>query len=557
MITPATFQSVDRHFDELKSARLHREGEWQMIADVFMPRKDFAIKGKPGELRRRRLTSSVPPIALERGAALLVAHMIDHTRPFIKANVSRGMVAAGRSTDLADDGLDYLSSLEWSIRDAMMRPRAGFLTSVSRLAVELEGFGTGILWTTRKRGYGARYQSLPLRSCWISEDEDGMVDTLFYQFTLPIWKACERWPSHGIEAWTRAMSSDNDAAARGPATIVRAVYPRRGGIFGAVTQAKPFAEVYFCCEGKAVLAESGYDSFPGAVPRLNVEDGSCYGTGFSWKALPEALVLNALQQGVEAGVELKNNPPLMVPKRLFAKALDRRAGAVNTYDAASLSFMNANQAIQKLDVAGDVNLAATYLKELQQNVEAAHFIDWMRLRDSGNMTAEEVRERRAMRIGAMSAVVPGVDRDLMGPTADRTLEIDQAEGMIPNPPDSLSGVEVEWDYAGPLAIAQLKGQADSITQVFQTALMAKELDPTAPYVLEVSEGLRAIGEALALPPEAMRSRQSVAERRAADEQAQKLARNAELMNQAATALRDGGQGVASLAGAGGQQRMAA
>lgn len=556
-VSRATFNDLDRRFDELKQARIQREGEWQMIADAFMPRKDFSIQGKPGELRKRRLTSSVPPIALQRGASLLVAHMIDHTRPFIKANVSRGLVAAGRATNLDDRSRDYLSDLEWSIRDSMMRPRSGFLAAISRISVELEGFGTAVMWTTRKRGYGPRYQSLPLRSCWIAEDEDGIVDTLFYQFRLPLWKAVERWPDHGIKAWTDDLAKE--ATARKEVVITRAVYPRRNGIVGAVTTSKPFAEVYFCCDGKAVLAESGYDSFPGSVPRLNVEDGSPYGTGFAWQVLPEALVLNALQQGVEAAVELKNNPPLMVPKRLFAKAMDRRAGAVNTYDAASLSFMNANQAIQKIDIAGDVAVASDWMRRLEGNVESGFFTDWMRLRDSGNVTAEEIKERRALRIGAMSAVVPGVDRDLMGPAADRTLEIDNAEGMIPAPPEALGGVEVEWEYAGPLAIAQLKGQADAVSQAFQAAMVAKELDPSAPYVFEISEGLRVIGESLALPPEAMRSRQSVAEERERQAKAQMLAQNAELAGQAAAALRDGGQGVASLATAGGgqSQRMAA
>jgi hypothetical protein len=44
----------------------------------------------------------VPPIALRRGRALLVAHLIDPTRPFVKANAKRGLVAAGRPTDLDD-----------------------------------------------------------------------------------------------------------------------------------------------------------------------------------------------------------------------------------------------------------------------------------------------------------------------------------------------------------------------------------------------------------------------------------------------------------------------
>lgn len=548
-VSAADFRSLDRMFDELKQARLQREAEWQLIADVFLPRKDFSLPQKPTELRKRRLTSSVPAIALRRGAGLLTAYLIDNTRPFVKANVERGLIAAGRSTDLDPEAKDYISQVEWGVFDRMMLPQSGFLTGAARLSLELYAFGSGVQWTGRKRGFGPSYQTRPLRACWFSEDEDGKVDTLFFQFSIPLWKAVRRWPDHGIKRWTEAMADANESRARESVTVVHAVYPRLGGVEGAEARAKPFAEVFFTAQDRTILEERGYDSFPYAVPRLDVEEGSAYGTGLAWWVLPEALVLNALQQGIETSVELKLNPPLLYPKRMFGRPLDRRAGAVNAYDAAGLGFQNASQAVQRIDVSGDVAVASSYLQRLETNVESAFFTDWMRLRDSGNMTAEEVRERRDLRIRAMSSFVPGVDRDWMGPTADRTLMVMAEERQLAPPPQSLSGADVDWDYNGPLAIAQLKGQVDSVQTAFQTALGAKDLDPTATYVFAVEEGLRVVGEALALPPETMRSRQSVAEMRARDEQARQMAENREMMNAAATALRDGGQGVASLAGA--------
>ena len=557
-IAPADFKRLDDHFDELKNARLPREQEWQMIADVFLPRKDFTLPQRPTELRKRRLTSSVPAIALRRGAGLLSAYLVSHTQPFIKPNVSRGLVAAGRSTDLDAASRDYLSRVEWAVFDRMILPQSGYLTSLARLNMELFAFGSGVMWTGRQRGFGPRYQTRPLRACWFSENEEGQVDTLFYQFTLPLWRAVERWPNHGVDDWTRAMADENAAKRRELVTIVHGVYPRRGGRPGAEGRAKPFAEVFVCRDKKAILQEGGYDSFPFAVPRLDVEDGSAYGTGLAWWVLPEAMVLNALQQGVENAVELRNNPPLLMPQRLFAKPLDRRGGAANYYDASKLGFQNAPDAVMKLDIAGDVSVAATYLARLEQNVEQAFFTDWMRLRESGNMTAEEVRERRDLRLRGMSAFVPGVDRDLMGVTADRTLEVMDAEAQLERPPAQLSAVDVDWDYSGPLAIAQLKAQADGVLQTFEAALRAKDLDPSAPYVLAVEEGLRTVAEAYALGPEQTRSREEVAALRERDAQAQRLAQDAELANQAAQALQAGGQGIAALQGAGGgQQRMAA
>jgi hypothetical protein len=539
-----------RRFEALKQTRLARESEWQMIAEVFMPRKDFSIQGKPTDLRKRRLTSAVPPMALRRGAAFLTAYLIDNTRPFVKANAEMGLVAAGRSVDLDGESRDYLSGIEWGVFDRMMRPKSYFLSSIARWAMEYEAFGTGVLSCKRRRGFGPQYQCLPLRRCWIDVGEDGQVDTLFHEFPMRLWEAVERWPNHGSEDWTRRLARPGGDAEE--VSIVCATYPRHGGRYGAAAPLKPFAEVYFCIEAKVILDEAGYDSFPHAVPRMDPEDGSPYGTGLGWQALPSALVLNALEQGIETSVELKNNPPLMVPQRMFGKALDRRAGAVNAYDAGKLGFMDADKAIQRLDVSGDVGVAADWLRRLEETVERGFLIDFMRLREAGTMTAEEVRERRELRIRSMAGFVPGVDRDLMGVLADRTLEVMGAEGLLPPPPAALSGVEVDWDYAGPLAIAQLKSQADSVSMAFDIALKGKALDENAPYVIAVEEGIRSVAEALGLPPEGLRSRATVEEERQRRQKAEMLAQNSQLAAQAAQALRDGGQGLNSLQAAGGQ-----
>ena len=83
MQTTDPIKIADRRFDELKAARLTRESEWQLIADHFVPRKDFSITGKPTELRRRRLTSSVPAVSLRNSAAMLVSYLVDPTQPFV------------------------------------------------------------------------------------------------------------------------------------------------------------------------------------------------------------------------------------------------------------------------------------------------------------------------------------------------------------------------------------------------------------------------------------------------------------------------------------------
>jgi hypothetical protein len=542
MMTTDPIKLTARRFEEMKAHKLHREAEFQLIADHFLPRKDFSCVRRQGELRRRRLTSSVPAVSLRNSAAMLYSYLIDPTQPFIRPNAEGALVAAGRSARLGVQASDWLDNMAWGIHERMMRPKSGFLTSSARVAIELWAFGTGIQWIGRKRGFGPVYQARPLRSCWIATNGDGVVDTVYFEFELPLWRVFEMFPdARYVDKWVEKAKTDAGQNER--VTILHTVEPRRDGIKGGPKERKPFAERYICLDAKAILSEDGYDSFPYAVPRLEVEDGSDYGTGRCWYALPDAMGLSILQQGIENAVDLKVAPPVMMPKKMFGKPLDRRPGATNLYDSAGLGFMAAREAFQTLDIAGDVGVGLTYHDRLIQNVESAMLVDWLRLRDSGNVTAEEIIERRNLRVGIMSAHVPGIDRDWMGVAADRTAEIMVAEGDLGPPPRELSGATVEWDYAGPLARAQQQRQAEAFDRMFQRAIAARELDPAAPFVLNVAEGLRACAEAEGLPIGTLRGREDVeALTQAQAEQAQAQA-EAEMQLKQAQALQAGGQGA--------------
>lgn len=544
---PDLIKHLDRTLADLKQRRLDREGEWQQIADYFAPSKDFTVQVKPGQLRRRRLTSSVPAVARARSAALFAGYLVDPVQPFVLPNVEQDLVAAGLPAEVDDEARDYLANVGWQIFGRMMSTKSGFLAGVAGAIDEAVTFGAGVLWNGRKRGAGPRYRNRPLRSCWLAEDdEEGLIDTLYYEFCWPLWRVIRRWPAAAkLEGWDTTGMSEAQAEARlrEEVTLVHVVEPRNGGRVGAVREAKPYAEYYASLEKKALLEEGGYDTFPFSVPRLNPIPGSAYGRGLCWSALPDAMALSWLQQMTEQGVANRVDPPLMAPARMFGKALDRRAGALNFYDSAGLGFMSAREAIQRLDVSGDVNVGVEYMRFLTQNVEQALFTDWMRLRETGQMTAEEVIERRELRLRAMSALIPGVDRQLMASSADRTLAILVAEGQLGEAPRSIAGRSVEWDYAGPLARAQQRHVSEGMTRLFEQALVASKIDPAAGYVIDVPEAIRASAEAYGAPVGALRSREAVAQRIAADMERQAAAEQIQAAQGMATTLRDGGQGL--------------
>jgi hypothetical protein len=142
-----------------------------------------------------------------------VGNLISHAQPFVKPNVDRGLIAAGRDTDLDSDSREFLTRVEWQTFDAMMLPESRFLTSTSRIALELMLFGSGVQWTGRKRGLRPEVHDPAAARLLVQRERGRRRRHPVLQFTLPLWKAVARWPDHGIAKWTATWPTRPRSAA--------------------------------------------------------------------------------------------------------------------------------------------------------------------------------------------------------------------------------------------------------------------------------------------------------------------------------------------------------
>ncbi|WP_313010665.1 portal protein [Brevundimonas sp.] len=559
---------IRNSWEENQAQRRVFEPGWQAVSDYFYPSTDFAVSHLTPVIRRnRRVVTNVPRQNLKQAAALFIAYAIDTTQPFLAPNVNRGMAQSGRAIykrdtegrklDLSAEARDYLDDLRWQLFDAQMLPQSGMVTAVARCGLEFLAFGNCVRWIGRKRGFGPRHQHMPLKSCWWSQNEEGETDTMFRRFTMSLWRLVLKYPNALDHPKIAEMHRDEKKHGAS-ITLLHLVDPRQGGVSGAVNTNKPFSDLTLLPDYDMFeVKESGYDSFPYQVAGMDAREGTPYCTGLGYDALPDAMALNHFSGGMERAIDLINDPVLFAPTRLFGNRLDRRPGQVNVYDPVNLGFQSLKDAIQKADIAGDPSWAERRCEKLTDNIERVFFGQFTNLRDAANVTAEEIRERRDLRQRAISYLVPTFDRDLFGKGADRELDALLEEDLVAPPPGELSGVDVDWDYAGPLAKAQMRTQVDGALMLFNAAAAAKQFDESAGDVVAVHEALRTINDSLGNAPAMVKSRaavEAIQQQRAEDKAQQQ---QNEAMTAEATALRDAGQGLASIENAGQQPRMAA
>lgn len=534
-------------FASMKTERLDFDRKWQLVSDYILPRRDFSVSLRPNQLRPHRVTSSVATSANARFAAFVLAYMIDPTRPNLLPSVKRGLAMAGRQTELDDDGINYLGAAAWSVADRMMLPRAQLMVRLGSMLKEFGAFGCGVIWTGNKRGFGPYFNARPLHACWWTENEHGEIDTLYFRMLLPVYRVLQRWPkAKEVKGW-EDKAEKHDEQELTP--ILLCVEPRKGGLYGAVGVAKPFKYVAIAEDKKVILEETGFNSFPYSVFRNDPMPGQSYAEGQGCQVLPDVMLLNHLQQAVEDVSEQKARPPLAWPSRMFGKPLDRRPGAPNAYNPAGLGLQRADQAILKLDFTGDPTEARAVIKDLIDVIERGYYTDWMTLRESGDMTAEEVNARTNIGLRGAATIVANcaLPMTILG---DRVLEGLAEHGMLPTPvPASVAGADVDWEYAGPLALSQLSRNVQSVLQLINARALVANQDPAAAEAVDLETCLRTIQAGLGTPTGTINSKAKVQAARERIAQLQSQQHNANQLGKVAGAVRDAATGVGAMAGA--------
>jgi hypothetical protein len=531
-----------RRFETLQADKAQVSQKWQMVSDYILTRRDFSVAQRPNQLRPSRVTWGGAASLNTRMAAFVLAYLIDYSRPFLLPSVQSGLGVAGGGSTLDDPSITYLDAQAWNIYRALMRPNAQLMLSLGSILEEFSGFGCGLLWTGRRRGFGPYFQGRRVEAAYWAVNEEGEIDTLYYRLAMPKYRVLEKWP-----AAAAVFAGGDDKSEFDTTQILLCCEPRPDGKVGAVAQAKPWEFTVVTMDKGQVIDETGYDSFPYTVFRDKVLPGNAYAEGSGCRALPDVMIINHLQQCVENAASQKALPPLAMPARMFGRPLDRRMGAMNHYNPTALGMQRAQEAIVKLDLSGDPSFAIALMKDLKDDVAQTYYVDWQSLREAGDMTAEEVNERRDIRLRGMASIVANLEHP-MSLLGARCQEILTLEGRIPPPPQPLSGANVDWEYAGPLQVAQLSGNVRAIIQWINAVALVQKIDAPSSRAGDLEESLRVLHNALALAPNTLNSHAKVEAGRAADAHAAQQQADAAKLAQVASAAKDGAGAVAAMGG---------
>ena len=444
-------QNNAKYMRRLARLKLERESyisHWKKITDNLLPRagRYFLQDRNKGERRNIDILDSTGTRALGILAAGMMAGMSSPARKWFKLALPDRDLMGFHPVRIWLDGTASV------LRDVFARSNT--YRVLHGLYEEMGAFGSGCAMLFRDHKDLIRLYPHTVGEFFLGQSNRSTVDTVYREFEMQTGPMVNEF---GYDNVSRAVQAIYDRGIRDEwHPVVHAIQPRTER---DVTKSDninfPFESVFIevDAEENRTLRESGFKQFPGLTPRWIVRGGDIYGSDCpGMTALGDILQLQDNQLKKAKGIDYQADPPLQVPTALRGSE-DVLPGGISYYDPAAPSG--------GIRSAFEVQLNLQHLLEdiqdVRNRINSSFFTDLFQmiaLSDRRQITAREIEERHEEKLLVLGPVLERNQNELRDPLIENAFAIALEEGMLPPPPEELTGMDINIEYVSMLAQAQ-------------------------------------------------------------------------------------------------------
>ena len=525
----ARADEIIRRQERMAGDRATWEQHWREIARLVLPRQsDFNQSQTPGAKRTEFMYDATAALALERFAAAMESMLTPRTGRWHK------LTTDDAALDEDPDVRAWLDAVTEALFAARYSPRANFASQAHETYMSLGAFGTGAVFVDEVMGLGLRYKSLHLSELFFAENMAGAIDTVHRRFEYTARQAAQRFKTLPERIRTAA-----DKEPERKFEFIHCVWPRDDVKPGRRDwRGMPFASVYVAVEGRQIVDEGGYRSFPYAVSRYVTAPREIYGRSPAMTVLPDIKMVNEMSKTTIRAANMAVDPPLLLSDDGVLQAFQMRPGALNFGGVGP----NGEPMVKALENRGRFDISLEMMDQRRKVVNDAFLVTLFQiLVETPAMTATEAM-LRAQEKGALLAPTMGRQQsEMLGPMIERELDILASAGQLPPMPDALieAGAGVRVEYESPMVRAQRAEEGVGILRTLEGITPLAQIDPTVLDGINPDETLRALADINGAPQKVLRTREEVAairQQRAGQQQAAQLLEAAPVASKVASDL---------------------
>lgn len=510
--------------DDMKQDRSTFDTLYEDISRFIFPqRARVNSQSSPGEDRTQEIYDSTATNSAFVAASATQGSIVPSTIKWFN------MRLADRSMEEIEGVKDWLWELTRDCLDAING--SNFQTEIQEVFLDLYGYGTGCVFVGQRSGRMSRtkgFRGLHFKSTQpgfyvVSENEDGIVDTIFRDFKLSAAAILSQFGEEGTPKWIKEKIGNNKAYEL--FDVCHYVGPRididpLNVDPDAPKHKLPYASAWFLSEKCDMLGEEGgFHQFPYMVPRWSKMSGELYGRGPGINSLPDVRTLNRGTELRFGAWEKAIDPPVGVLHRGVMGNIDIRARGK--------TILRSKDAVFPLHQGADFNAAHMGEEGIRDSIRRAFFIDQIQLPPMGTTpaTATEIAGRFETMQRILGPTFGRIQFELFNPMLGVIASMLLREGMSPPPPEELveamteEGLSLEFEYEGPLTRAQQFQDVENIQRAATILAGLAQLFPAITRYFDDAEAGKAILAASSLPPSVIRSEEEVQAMQEAAEQA--------------------------------------
>lgn len=458
-------EGLVRQFDFLAGNRLNWESHWQEIAERVYPAhsKLFTSLGNKtqGEKRTEFIFDSTAPLALARFGSIMDSLLTPANQTWCKLRPSnRDLMKIREVVEWFELATEILFRQRYT-------PSANFSSQNQQTYLSLGAYGTGCLYVDelKAKGGGLRYRNVHLGEIYFKENHQGIVDAAFRKFPMTARQAIQKWGDACPDQIKNAIQSNPEREF----DFLHVVEPREDVDPGRSDyKGMPYASYYIALEGKCLVAEGGYSSFPYAIPRYEQAPGETYGRSPGMAVLPAIKTLNEQKKTVLKQGHRVVDPVLLMADDGILDGFSLTPGAMNFGGVNS-----AGQALVHALPVGNIAIGKDMMDEERKIINDAFLVNIFQiLTETPAMTATEVLERTREKGILLAPTVGRQQTEYLGPMIEREMDLLASQGLLPPMPQVLVEAKGEYriEYDSPLSRAKRAEEASGIMRTVEYAL---------------------------------------------------------------------------------------
>lgn len=500
-------QELLRNFKQMQGERGTWEAHWSEIADRVYPMHANLFQSDQntltkGDKRNKEVMDSTAVLALGRFGAILDSLLTPRNSFWHQLKPSNEILLRDKNT------MDWFQKVNEMLFKVRYAPKANFASQNQLQYKSLGAYGTGALLVDDLAGEpGIRYRNVHLSEMFMQENHQGIVDRVCRYFTLTARQACQKFGDNLPDS----IRSKEKSHPESPFKFLHWVLPRTD----KDPQRKDFkgmayASYYISMEGKKIVAEGGYQTFPYAVSRYEQAPQEAYGRSPAMDVLPAIKTLNKQKELILKQGQLAVDPVMLIADDGIMDGTSVESG---TYISGAITA-DGRLLAQPLPV-GRIDIGKELMDDERASINDTFLVTLFQiLTENPEMTATEVMERTREKGILLAPTIGRQQSEYLGPMVDRELDILSRQGQLPPMPTFLQEARGEYSimYDSPITRTQKAEWAAGAVRAIEVALniSTQMQDPSPLFHFNLDVAMPALAEIYGTPSTWLNSKDQVA-----------------------------------------------